>query len=91
MQMFIFLGWVPTGIAAVITGVIVGFQTGDIGRAMLVIVGGTLVGWVAMLVVAFTVGHVLEQNGLLGRAPVFEGICLVLGVLAAIAFGAQAL
>ena len=91
VQLLIFLGWMPTGITAIISGVFVGLQTGDVGRALLVIVGGTLVGWIAMLVLVFTVGNVLEQNRLLGRAPVFEGISVVLGVLATIAFAAQAL
>jgi hypothetical protein len=91
VQLLIFLGWIPTGITAIISGVIVGLQTGNFGSALLVIVGGTLVGWIAMLVLVFTVGHALEQNGLLGRAPVFEGISVVLGILATIAFAAQAL
>jgi hypothetical protein len=91
VQLLILLGWIPTGVAAIISGVFVGLQTGDVGRALVVIVGGTLVGWIAMLVLVFTVGNVLEQNGLLGRAPVFEGISVVLGVLATIAFAAQAL
>ena len=55
------------------------------------IVGGTLIGWIAMLVVVFTVGNVLEQNGLLGPVGVFEAICAVLGILATIVFAAQAL
>ena len=91
VQLLIFLGWIPTGLTAIISGLFVGLQTGNIGNALIVIVGGTLIGWIAMLVVVFTVGNVLEQNGLLGPVGVFEAICAVLGILATIVFAAQAL
>ena len=90
VQLLIFLGWIPTGIAAMVSGVIVGLQTGNAGSALIVVVGGTLVGWIAMLVLVFTVGHLLEEHGLLGRTPLFEGISVVLGILVTIAFAAQA-
>ena len=91
VQLLIFLGWIPTGLTAIISGLFVGLQTGNIGNALIVIVGGTLIGWIAMLVVVFTVGNALEQNGLLGPVGVFEAICAVLGILATIVFAAQAL
>ncbi len=88
VQLLLFLGWVPTGLTAIISGVIVGFLTGNIGSALAVIVGGTLVGWIAMLVLVFTVGNDLEQNGSIGRPGVFEAISVVFGVIVTIAFAA---
>ncbi len=90
VQLLVLLGWVPTGITAIISGVIVGILTGNIGSALIVVVGGTLLGWIAMLLLVFTVGNVLEQNRLLGKAGVFEAISAVFGVLVTIAFAAQA-
>jgi hypothetical protein len=90
IQLLVLLGWVPTGITAIISGVIIGFLTGNVGSALVVVVGGTLLGWIAMLVLAFTVGNFLEQEGLLRRAGVFEAISVVFGVVVTIAFAVQA-
>ena len=90
IQLLVLLGWVPTGITAIISGVIVGFLTDNVGSALVVVVGGTLVGWIAMLVLVFTVGSFLEQEGLLPKAGVFEAIALVFGMVVTIAFAAQA-
>ena len=91
MQLLVLLGWIPAGVTAIISGVIVGVLTGNLGSALVVFVGGTLVGWIAMLVLVFTVGNALEQEGLLRRAGVFEAVCVVFGVVVTIAFAAQAL
>lgn len=88
VQLLIFLGWMPTGLTAIVSGVIVGFLTGNIGSGLVVVVGGTLVGWIAMLVLVFTVGNDLEQNGSIGRPGVFEAISVVFGVIVTIAFAA---
>jgi hypothetical protein len=90
VQLLVLFGWVPTGVTAIISGVIVGLLTGNIGSALIVVVGGTLLGWIAMLVLVFTVGNLLEQNRLLGKTGVFEAISAVFGVLVTIAFAAQA-
>lgn len=88
VQLLVFLGWMPTGLTAIISGVIVGFLTGNIGSALVVVVGGTLVGWIAMLLLIFTVGNDLEQNRSLGRPGVFEAISVVFGVIVTIVFAA---
>ncbi len=88
VQILLFLGWMPTGLTAIISGVIVGFLTGNIGSAVVVVVGGTLVGWIAMLLLIFTVGNDLEQNRSIGRPGVFEAISVVFGIIVTIAFAA---
>ena len=90
MQLLVLLGWVPTGVTAIISGLIVGLWTGNIGSALVVVVGGTLVGWIAALVLVFTVGSFLEQAGLLRKAGVFETLSVVFGIAVTIAFAAQA-
>jgi hypothetical protein len=86
VQLLIFLGWVPTGVTALIGGVIVGLRTGSVGRALITVVGGTVVGWIAVLVLVFTVGWYLEQHGRLPRTGIFESIAVGFGVLVTIAF-----
>jgi hypothetical protein len=90
VQLLVLLGWLPTGITAIISGVIVGLLTANVGSALIVVVGGTLLGWISMLLLVFTVGNVLEQNGILGKAGVFESISAAFGILVTIAFAAQA-
>lgn len=90
VQLLVLLGWMPTGITAIISGVIVGFLTGNVGSALMVVVAGTLLGWIAMLVLVFTVGNYFEQEGLLSKAGVFETISVVFGIIVTIAFAAQA-
>jgi hypothetical protein len=90
MQLLVLLGWVPTGISAIVSGLIVGLRTGNIGSALVVVVGGTLVGWIASLMLVFTVGSFLEQAGLLRKAGVFETLSVVFGIAVTIAFAAQA-
>jgi hypothetical protein len=83
-QAFLFLGWVPPLITSLVAGVIVGIRTGSLGALAQVVIGGTLAGYIASLVLLFTVGHRLEQRGsgsLLARA--FVGFVLVVGVAAA--------
>jgi hypothetical protein len=86
VQLLFLFGWVPTGITALLGGVILGLRTGSIGRAVIVIVGGTVVGWIAMLLLVFTVGWYLEQHGRLGRPGVFESIAVAFGVVVTILF-----
>ena len=65
-------------------GVIVGLRTGSLGALILVLIGGTIAGYVASLVILFSVGHSLEQRGagsLIAKA--FLGIVLIVGVAAA--------
>jgi hypothetical protein len=62
-QAFIFLGWVPPLITAVIGGVIVALRTGSLGALVMVVIGGTLAGYIASLVILFTVGRSLEHRG----------------------------
>src|SRR3954452_15760131 len=61
-QAFIFLGWIPPLISAAIGGVIVGLRTGSLGALAEVLIGGTLAGYIASLVILFSVGHSLEQR-----------------------------
>jgi hypothetical protein len=86
VQLLIFLGWVPTSITALVSGVIVGLHSGSVGRAVITVVGGTVVGWIAMLVLVFTIGWYLQEHHRLGRAGIFEAICVAFGVLVTIAF-----
>lgn len=39
-----------------------GLRTGSLGALVLVLIGGTTTGYVASLVILFTVGHSLEQR-----------------------------
>jgi hypothetical protein len=73
-------------IAAVIGGVIVAFRTGDFWPLAMVVVGGTVVGYVACAAVFFTIGHILERRGRLqGRAAdAFFVFDMAVGVFAAI-------
>jgi hypothetical protein len=83
-QAFIFLGWIPPLITAAIGGVVVGLRTGSLGALAAVLIGGTLAGYIATLVILFTVGHNLEQSragSLMAKA--FVGFVLVVGVAAA--------
>ncbi len=86
VQLLVLLGWMPTGITAIFAGVIVGLLTGNVSRAAGVVVGGTLLGWIAMLLLVFTVGNWLEQDGLLPRSGLFEAISVVFGVVVTIVF-----
>ena len=83
-QAFILLGWIPPLITAAIGGVIVGYRTGTLGALAVVVIGGTLAGYIASLVILFTFGHSLEQ----GRpsspvAKAFLLFALLVGVAAA--------
>ena len=89
VQLLVLLGWMPTGITAILAGVIVGLLTGNVGRAVGVVVGGTLLGWLAMLLLVFTVGNWLEQDGLLPRSGLFEAVAVVFGVVVTIVFAAN--
>jgi hypothetical protein len=82
-QVLLFMGWIPPLIVAVVSGVVVAFRTGSLGSFFAVVIGGTLAGYIASLVVLFSVGHSLEQGGVGPRmAKVFVGVVLVIGVLA---------
>ena len=76
-QAFIFLGWLPPLITAVVGGVIVGLRTGSLGALVLVLIGGTIAGYLASLVILFTVGRSLEQR----RAGSFVAKAFLLFVL----------
>lgn len=83
-QALIFLGWIPPLVTAAVGGVIVGLRTGSLGALILVLIGGTIAGYVASLVILFSVGHSLEQRGagsLIAKA--FLGFVLIVGVAAA--------
>ena len=58
-QAFLFLGWIPPAVAAVVGGVIVAAATGNLGALLVVALGGTIVGYVAGLVVLFAGGGFL--------------------------------
>lgn len=81
---FILLGWMPPLITAVVGGVIVGLRTGSLGALVAVVIGGTLAGYIASLVILFTVGHSAEQRragSLMANAVI--GLVVVAGVAAA--------
>ncbi len=83
-QAFILLGWIPPLITAAIGSVIVGLRTGSLGALAAVLIGGTVAGYIASLVILFSVGHSLEQRGagsLIAKA--FVGLVLIVGVGAA--------
>ena len=79
-------------IAAVIGGVVVAFWTGDLWPLAVVVIGGTVVGYVACAAVFFTVGHILERSGSLhGRAAyAFFVFDMAVGVIAAMTIAALA-
>ena len=82
----ILLGWIPPLVAALISGVIVALRTGSLGDFAQVVIGGTLGGYVASVVTLFTVGHLLEQQGVGARvANAFLILVLIIGVAVAIA------
>ncbi len=56
---FLFLGWIPPAVAAVVGGLIVAFATGNIFALVGVALVGTVVGYVACLAVLFTIGNLL--------------------------------
>lgn len=85
VQLLILLGWVPTGITALVCGVVIGLGKGSLVGAVVAVVAGTLVGWIAILVLVFTVGWYLEQHGRLGRHGIFEATGLAFGVLVTVA------
>ena len=83
-QAFILLGWIPPLITAAIGSVIVGLRTGSLGALAAVLIGGTLAGYIASLVILFTVGHSLEQRragSLMAKALI--GLVVVVGIAAA--------
>ena len=89
-QVLLFVGWIPPAITSLIAGVIVAFRTGSLGALVVVVIGGTLVGYIASLVVLFTVGHMLEQQGVGRRvANAFVVLDVAVGVVAALVIAAQ--
>jgi hypothetical protein len=83
-QAFILLGWIPPLIIAAIGSVIVGLRTGSLGALAAVLIGGTVAGYIASLVILFTVGHSLEQRragSLMAKALI--GLVVVVGIAAA--------
>ena len=83
---FLLLGWVPPLVAAVVGGVVVWLRTGSLGALGAVVVGGTLAGYVVSVLLLFSIGHLLEQQGVGHRvANAFVMFVLVFGVVAAIA------
>jgi hypothetical protein len=85
-QVLLFMGWMPPAMTALISGVVVAFRTGSLGALAVVVVGGTLVGYVACLTILFTVGHRLEQRGVSRRvANAFLVLVVAVGVIAALA------
>ena len=84
-QAFILMGWILPAVTSLIAGVIVAFMTGSLGALVVIVIGGTLVGYIASLVVLFTVGHMLEQRGVGARvANAFLVIDVAVGVIAAL-------
>lgn len=83
-QAVIFLGWIPPVVVALLGGVIVGFRTGSLGALVVVVIGGTLAGYIASLIILFTVGHSLQQRraGSL-VAKVFVILVVIVGAAAA--------
>jgi hypothetical protein len=83
---------VAPAIAGVLGGVIVAYRTGDLWPLAVVVIGGTIVGYVACAAVLFTVGHILERRGSLhGRAAdAFFVLDMAVGVLAAVAIAVLA-
>ena len=56
---FFLLGWIPPAVAAIVGGVVVAFATGNVLAFFGVALGGTLAGYVAALVLIFTIGNAL--------------------------------
>lgn len=86
---FILGGWIPPLVAAGVSGVIVALRTGSLGDLAQVLIGGTVAGYVASLIILFTVGHLLERRGVGARvANAFLYLVFAIGVAAAIAVAA---
>jgi hypothetical protein len=84
-QVLLFMGWIPPLVTAVVSGVVVAFRTGSLGSLFAVVIGGTLAGYIASLVILFSVGHSLEQRGVGSRvAKAFVVFVLVVEVAAAL-------
>ena len=89
-QALILMGWIPPLVTSLIAGVIVAFRTGSLGALVVVVIGGTLVGYIASLVVLFTFGHMLQQGGVGRRvANAFLVLDIAVGVGAALVIAAQ--
>lgn len=85
-QVLLFVGWIPPLVAALICGLIVGLRTGSLGALVVVVIGGTLAGYIVSLIILFTVGHSLEQRRVSSWvANAFVVFVVVIGVAAAIA------
>ena len=89
-QAFLFLGWIPPAVAAVVGGVVVAFATGNALAFVGVALGGTLVGYVVALVVLFALGWVLA--GRVGErvANLFLVLVVAVSVAAALAVAVAA-
>jgi hypothetical protein len=85
-QLVLFMGWIPPAVTALAGGLIVGFTTGSLWALAVVVIGGTVVGYIACLTILFTVGWFLQRLRVRsGIANAFLLVDLAAGVLAAIA------
>jgi hypothetical protein len=63
-QAALLAGWIPVGVAAVVSGVLVGIATSSFGTVVLAAVGGTVIGYVVCLICAFGLGFPLSKREL---------------------------